>query len=203
MVQCMGSEYWGFNLLHINGPMYGAWVQGIQPSTYEWSNVWGLSAGIQPSTYEWSLRTGDSTFYILMVQCMGSECWGSNLLHINGPMYGVWVLGIQAFIYSWFNVWGLSAGDSTFYILMVQCMGSESSGFNLLHINDPIYGVWVLGIQPSTYEWSNLWGLSAVDSSLYILMVQCMGSDCWGSNLLHMNGPMYGVWLLGIQAFTY
>jgi hypothetical protein len=113
MIQCMGSECWGFNLLHINGPMYGVWVLGIQPFTYEWSNVWGLSAG-------------DSTVYIWMVQCMGSECWRFNRLHMNGPMYGVWVLG-----------------DSTFYIWMVQCMGSEHWGFKLLHINDPMNMVWV------------------------------------------------------------
>jgi hypothetical protein len=50
----------------------------------------------------------------------------------------------------------LQAGDSTFYIWMVQCMGSEHWGFKLLHINDPIYGVWVLGIQPFTYERSNV-----------------------------------------------
>jgi hypothetical protein len=60
----------------MNGPIYGVLVLEIQAFTYEWSNVWGLSAG-------------DPTFYILMVQCMGSEYWGSNLLHINGPMYGV------------------------------------------------------------------------------------------------------------------
>jgi hypothetical protein len=38
----------------MNGPMYGVRVQGIQPSTYDWSNVLGMSAGIQPSTYEGS-----------------------------------------------------------------------------------------------------------------------------------------------------
>jgi hypothetical protein len=169
MVQGMGSECRGFNLLHINGPMYGVWVLGIQPFTYEWSNVWGLSAG-------------DSTVYIWMVQCMGSECWRFNRLHMNGPMYGVWVLG-----------------DSTFYIWMVQCMGSEHWGFKLLHINDPIYGVWVLGIQPFTYEWSNVWGLSAGDPTFYILMIQWIWSECWVFNPLHINGPMYEVWVLGIQ----
>ena len=66
--------------------MYGVWVLGIQPSTYEWSNVLDLSVG-------------DPTFYILMIQYIGSEYWGFNPLHINGPMYGVWVLGIQALIY--------------------------------------------------------------------------------------------------------
>jgi hypothetical protein len=80
---------------------------------------------------------------------MGSECWGFNLLHMNGPIYGVLVLEIQAFTYEWSNVWGLSAGDPTFYILMVQCMGSPSTqtpyigplickGLNPQH-SDPIH----------------------------------------------------------------
>jgi hypothetical protein len=159
----MGSECWGFNLLHINGPMYGVWVLGIQPFTYEWSNVWGLSAG-------------DSTFYIWMIQCMGSECWGFKPLHINGPMYRVWVLGIQPSTYEWSNVWGLSAGDSTFYIWMIQCMGSECWRYKPLHINGLMYGVWALEIQSSTYEWCNVWSLSAGDSIFYIWMVQCMES---------------------------
>ena len=130
----MGSECWGFKPLHINGPMYRVWVLGIQPSTYEWSNVWGLSA--------W-----DSTFYIWMIQCMGSECWGFKPLHINGLMYGVWALEIQSSTYEWCNVWSLSAGDSIFYIWMVQCMGSEHWRFNLLHMNGPMYGVQTLTLK--------------------------------------------------------